>query len=85
MAQVRRSELSRTVCHQVEMMIFSFLKYFREKSTASVYMLVYLLLFLMIGFWIRFQVYPIWMFFSVILSLCYAYWIKSDNKKVLFR
>ena len=59
--------------------------YFREKSTASVYMLVYLLLFLMIGFWIRFQVYPIWMFFSVILSLCYAYWIKSDNKKVLFR
>jgi hypothetical protein len=66
-------------------LIYKSLKsYYVKLDTISTYGVVFLLMFLLMGAVIRFQVFPVWLFFSVPLACFLSYWqdvLASKDRK----
>ena len=58
--------------------------YMSERSAASVFALMILCYCLMIGFFMRFQMFPVWIFICVALIPCLAFWsrVASSNPRL---
>lgn len=57
-------------------LIFSLVK---SRTIAATYLFAILILALLVGFLMRYQVFPIWVIIGFIFSLCWAYCITYDN------
>ncbi|MFA6061480.1 MAG: hypothetical protein WC736_02635 [Gallionella sp.] len=59
------------------MMLWGMRTYVAKRSAASVYAIAALCCCLFTGLVMRFQIFPVWLFISVTLTLCLGYWKRS--------